>query len=634
MLPFFFASGTLTFAQDCPPNIDFEKGNFDGWTCYAGNTYTSANNNIINLLPTGPQPDQHTLYGPESAGLVDEFGGFPVICPNGSGYSVKLGNTSGGAQAEGISYSFTIPSGRNYYSVVYHYAVVFQDPNHLHFQQPRLVLEVWNETDDVLIQCSSFTFYPVGSGLPGFFNAGIYDSAAVWCKNWTAVTINLNNMAGKLIKLFFKTADCTFRRHFGYAYIDVNTECSSEFTGATFCPDDTAVVVTGPHGYARYRWFNSNFSTLLGNSQTLTLQPPPPRGTVLALEVMPYDGYGCPDTLFALLYDTLTLRANAGPDVLSCNRNPVMIGSNRKEGVVYNWNPPEGLSDPNSSNPRASPSSTTAYILTVRSRGGGCMNRDTVVVTASVIDSSLQVSGKSLFCITSGDSAVLSVNPTDSIQWYINNTPIRGATQPRFRATQTGNYYAQLFTFVGCSAGTRRERIIVEVPKPGIQYPVQYAIKSFPLPLQARNFGEQYVWSPSVFLSNPRIINPVFTSPVEGDQIYRIKIITPAGCETIDTQLVITLKDVQIHVPNAFTPNNDGKNDFFRPHIQGIKQMIRFSVFNRWGQLLYDSQSPEARWDGTWNGAPQNPGIYTWIFEAIGLDNRRHFRKGTVMLIR
>jgi hypothetical protein len=100
---------------------------------------------------------------------VDEFGGFPVNCPNGSGHSIKLGNNRGGGQAEGISYEFTIPAGQNVYSLIYHYAVVFQDPNHEIFQQPRLEIEVTNITDNTVLNCSSFTFIPFGNILPGFF---------------------------------------------------------------------------------------------------------------------------------------------------------------------------------------------------------------------------------------------------------------------------------------------------------------------------------------------------------------------------------------------------------------------------------------------------------------------------------
>jgi hypothetical protein len=73
---------------------------FSGWTCYTGNTVALGNStNAINLFPSGgPVPNYHTMYSAANdAGTLDFYGGFPVMCPNGSGYSVKLGNTMGGA---------------------------------------------------------------------------------------------------------------------------------------------------------------------------------------------------------------------------------------------------------------------------------------------------------------------------------------------------------------------------------------------------------------------------------------------------------------------------------------------------------------------------------------------------------
>jgi hypothetical protein len=115
----------------------------------------------------------------------------------------------------------------------------------------------------------------------------------VWCKDWSAVSINLDGLAGKTIRLFFKTADCTFRRHFGYAYVDVNSECSSEFVGSLYCRDDTVVNVTAPYGYQSYTWYNSAFSQVLGNSQTISFSPLPVSGTTYAVILEPYNGYGC-----------------------------------------------------------------------------------------------------------------------------------------------------------------------------------------------------------------------------------------------------------------------------------------------------------------------------------------------------
>ncbi|HMD00248.1 MAG TPA: PKD domain-containing protein, partial [Ferruginibacter sp.] len=290
----------------------------------------------------------------------------------------------------------------------------------------------------------------------------------VWYKKWTAVSINLDNLAGKQIRLFFKTADCTFRRHFGYAYIDVNTECSDKFVGANFCPDDTAVNVIAPYGYESYTWYNISFSQVLGNQQTLTLAPPPPTGTSLAVVLVPYNGYGCIDTLYTELTDTLHMTANAGVDKVSCNKNKVQIGVPPRPGWIYHWDPPTGLNDPDVANPLANPDVTTTYVLSLKHDGGGCRSTDTVTVIADVIDNSITLTGKDTWCIGSGDSTVLTVQPADSIQWYKDGVAIPGADQTTLHVTQTGEYNAVLHNRTGCAISTDIKPVnISSIPVPG-----------------------------------------------------------------------------------------------------------------------------------------------------------------------
>ena len=631
-LVFFCLHGIPANAQTCPPNIDFETGEFNNWTCYTGNTVGSNGMNQINLSATGPSPDRHTIY-PANSGLMDPFGGFPVNCPNGSGYSIQLGNSSGGGEAEGISYEFTIPSNQNEYSLIYHYAVVFQDPHHQLFEQPRMEVEITNVSDNSIINCASFTFIPFGA-LPGFFESPIRgsDDSPVWCKDWSAVSINLDGLAGKTIRLFFKTADCVFRRHFGYAYIDVNSECSGEFVGASYCPDDTAVSVVAPYGYQNYTWFNSTFTQVLGTEQTIRFLPPPPPGTFIAVEVIPFAGYGCIDTLYAKLIDTLTVTAFAGPDILYCGDNPVPIGVIPRPGLVYSWSPAEGLSNSNVANPLASPSVTTTYVLSVRSRGGGCFNSDSVLVRSSSIDKSLVVTGKEKYCLGNNDSAVLTVKLADSIQWYRDGIVIRGANRTQYKVTQSGNYYATLFSNIGCIITTKSQPIVIDKPVPGIRYPDEFAIVELPYVLQARQIGNKVTWNPSVHLNDASGFRPLFTS--SSDQLYTIRIETAAGCITVDTQLVKIVPYADILVPTAFTPNNDGRNDLLRPVLMGIKQLRYFRVYNRWGQLLFETKTSGKGWDGKLNGIQQTTGAVVWIAEGLGADGRIHARKGTSVLIR
>ncbi len=632
-LLFFCLHGTTTSAQECPPNIDFETGTFNNWTCYTGNTTTSGGVNSINLNVSGPVQERHTMYAANS-GMVDQYGGFPVNCPNGSGNSIRLGNNRGGGEAEGISYEFTIPQGRNEYSLIYHYAVVFEDPRHEIFQQPRMQVEVSNVTDGYVISCSSFSFVPYGSALPGFFQSSQSgdDGTPVWCKDWSAVSINLDGLAGKTIRLLFKTADCTFRRHFGYAYIDVNSECSSEFVGASYCPDDTAATVTAPYGYQKYTWYTSDFSQVLGNQQSIRFNPPPAPGTMIAVEVVPYSGYGCIDTLYARLLDTLTITANAGPDLLYCGEAPVHLGANPKPGLVYSWSPGSGLNDPSIANPIANPSLTTTYYLTVRNSGGGCMNQDSVVVTSSAINKTLQLLGKAAYCLGTNDSAVLRVNPSTEIQWYRDGVPILGATQTQYKVNQSGSYHAELQSAEGCEVSTVPQQILIDKPRPGIRYPVEYAIVDLPYRLEARNFGDSFAWTPGIYLDNPTIEQPMFRSSV--DQLYNIRIATNIGCVTVDTLLVKVAKRAEIYVPTAFTPNNDGRNDILHPVLMGIKEFRYFRVYNRWGQLLFETRKTNTGWDGRINGTQQATSVVVWVAEGVGSDNQIYIRKGTTVLMR
>ena len=367
----------------CPLNIDFEKGSFTGWQCYTGFIFFDR----ISLGPSSPDTNRHLIIAAPNS-ETDYFGGFPKLCPNGSGFSVRLGNDGALANAESISYTFTIPPGQNDFSLVYNYAVVFEDPGHAPNEQPRLRIEVMNITDNKIDPCSSFDFVATAS-IPGFktsdkrYNA----DAPVRYKDWSAAYINLKESAGKTFKITFTTTDCSKRGHFGYAYIDINSVCNSTPQGSVFCPDDKFVDLVAPPGFQTYSWFNTAH-TVLGTQQHLILTPIPRSGDTIMVAFTPYNGYGCIDTLTALLSNTLSITANAGPDTVFCANPAIKLGIKPTPGEMYSWSPAAGLSNPNISNPVASPGFSTQYTLTAINTGGGCRSTDVVelVKKCDVID--------------------------------------------------------------------------------------------------------------------------------------------------------------------------------------------------------------------------------------------------------
>src|SRR5690349_12604373 len=113
--------------QCCPHNIDFENGDCSNWECFFSHTRPNSGKNSIDLVPSSPVSGRHDMIGPTNAGVLDKYGKFPVLCPYGGNYSVKLGNDNTGSDAEGLSYTFQVPANVDTFSFTYFYAVVFQD---------------------------------------------------------------------------------------------------------------------------------------------------------------------------------------------------------------------------------------------------------------------------------------------------------------------------------------------------------------------------------------------------------------------------------------------------------------------------------------------------------------------------
>jgi gliding motility-associated-like protein len=87
-------------------------------------------------------------------------------------------------------------------------------------------------------------------------------------------------------------------------------------------------------------------------------------------------------------------------------------------------------------------------------------------------------------------------------------------------------------------------------------------------------------------------------------------------------------------VPTAFTPNNDGRNDVVRPIAVGLAQIQYFRIYNRWGQLVFETTVNGKGWDGKIQGLPQETGTYAWIVKGQDYTGKVVFEKGTVTLIR
>ncbi|HEY6901141.1 MAG TPA: T9SS type B sorting domain-containing protein, partial [Puia sp.] len=91
---------------------------------------------------------------------------------------------------------------------------------------------------------------------------------------------------------------------------------------------------------------------------------------------------------------------------------------------------------------------------------------------------------------------------------------------------------------------------------------------------------------------------------------------------------------INIYVPKVFTPNNDGTNDLLKPILVGIAEFHYWSIYNRWGNLIYTSQDPNRGWDGTFKGVAQPVETYVWIAEGVDVNGKKIVQKGMTSLVR
>jgi gliding motility-associated-like protein len=112
-------------------------------------------------------------------------------------------------------------------------------------------------------------------------------------------------------------------------------------------------------------------------------------------------------------------------------------------------------------------------------------------------------------------------------------------------------------------------------------------------------------------------------------------VVTIDGCTASDTVLV--QKDCYVDIPNVFTPNGDGVNDYFFPRQMLTRGVVQFKmdVYNRWGQNVYETESTDGRgWDGSLNNKPQPEGVYVYIIDVTFKDGQIEHHQGNITLLR
>jgi gliding motility-associated-like protein len=141
-----------------------------------------------------------------------------------------------------------------------------------------------------------------------------------------------------------------------------------------------------------------------------------------------------------------------------------------------------------------------------------------------------------------------------------------------------------------------------------------------------------YQWTPATGLNSTSVQNPVAT--YEQDQVYELNTLTIQGCESKSRVLVRRFKGPDLYVANAFTPNQNGVNDVLHIFPVGIRSFSYFRIYNRRGQLVFETNNYHVGWDGTFKGAQLDPENYVWMAMATDYKGKPLFKKGNLLLLR
>ncbi len=203
------------------------------------------------------------------------------------------------------------------------------------------------------------------------------------------------------------------------------------------------------------------------------------------------------------------------------------------------------------------------------------------------------------------------------------------------RGDTTYSIFMTSTTSLGCS-NTDTQNLSLFNPPPKVSLDT-FGVWGQSLQLNAYNaldgLDDQLQWTPPSGLSNDMVFNPLVYASSATDLKYQLLVTNRFGCTRSDSFEIKYYKGPAIYVPTAFTPNGDGRNDLLRPTLVGMLG-FQFRVFNRWGNLVYQTSQFRAGWDGNFRGRPAPPGTYVWEINTTDENHKPIQQEGTVLLLR
>jgi gliding motility-associated-like protein len=274
----------------------------------------------------------------------------------------------------------------------------------------------------------------------------------------------------------------------------------------------------------------------------------------------------------------------------------------------------------------------------VQASNAYCSASDSVQVTLAT--DAFSLNGPNLVCAQAPfDLQLTGAATAQSIAW----SPLSAITGPSNLASATAAISTSQYIYVEVLSAQNcllQDSIFVNVSALNPLAVVASADPTIILPnassqltgLPSGNFT--YTWTPTLGLSNPSIANPQAT--IEQTTVFTLNV-SDGLCTGSDTVLIKVFDSICgapfVFIPNAFSPNKDGQND--KLYVRGpfIESFI-FRVYDRWGELVWETTNLTEGWDGTFRGKLLDPDVYDYYLQATCVGGLENIIKGNVTLIR
>lgn len=412
-------------------------------------------------------------------------------------------------------------------------------------------------------------------------------------------------------------------------------------TPTNICLDSSVIILNNSYpffsGDALIKW-NWNF----GDTKTDSVQKPAPHqysnyGSY-NIRLTVTDNKGCAQALNKPITINQLPKVVILPDSAAiCKGNSVVLMGFSTDSLI--WTPNTFISCNTCDTILASPPFTTTYTANAINKFG-CKGFDTTFI--KVYQPFDLVVSPSDTSICPNMPVQFKLNFAGITAWapstYLNDPNI---SNPLSIPGTSINYRVVVKDSIGCFTDTVNAYIKV-TPNPIVETgPDQYLPfgNAFTITPVYNSNIRAYVWDPPTTLNCTNCATP--TGTVLKTQSYTIKIIDKNGCKAEDSLTIFPLCENNIFLPNVFTPNNDGLNDYFYPITANYGFIKSFAIFNRQGEKVFERKnfspnSPLLGWNGSVKGNEHiSSQVFVWIMESdCSYEEATIITKGTVLLIR